>query len=57
MNIYIIKSKQPNCSICNLPLKECNPFADKHTHINCEADKIANSLIKVITKNLTNKEK
>lgn len=45
MIYYRIKSKRPNCKTCGKPLKEWNPFATEHEHIECASKRIVDSLI------------
>jgi hypothetical protein len=49
MSLYII-SPQPKCKFCGEVMKEWNPFANEHYHIQCIAKHISNKLI-VIVKN------
>lgn len=56
MEIKIIISEQPNCKTCGKIMKEWNPFADEHEHIECASERISTSLIDIIKNQLgTNK--
>jgi hypothetical protein len=50
MNFYRIKSKQPKCKTCGKLLREWNPFATEHEHIECASKRLSDSLIEVIKK-------
>jgi len=52
MNIYRIKSKRPNCKTCGKPLKEWNPFATEHEHIECASKRIADSIMEGVKRDL-----
>lgn len=52
MNFYRIKSKQPNCKTCGKPLKEWNPFATEHEHIECASKRIADSIMEGVKRDL-----
>lgn len=48
MENKIIISEQPTCKTCGLKMKEWNPFADEHEHVDCISDRISTSLIEKI---------
>ena len=38
-------TEPPRCKICNKPMFTWNPWIDEHAHVECETQKIAESLI------------
>lgn len=52
MNFYRIKSKRPNCKTCGKALKEWNPFATEHEHVECASKRIADIMMERVKRDL-----
>ena len=52
MERKIIISQQPKCKTCGKPMFEWNAWADEHEHVECIAERISTSLIKIVKKQL-----
>jgi hypothetical protein len=50
MNITVIYTERPKCKNCGKEMKDWNIFSDEHEHehVNCIADRISDSIMKVI---------
>lgn len=52
MERKLIISKHPKCKTCGKIIKEWNPFAEVHEHIECSAECISASLVEILKKQL-----
>lgn len=52
--IVIVAKSKPDCEICNLPMHEWNPWADKHIHNHCIAEQMSDRLAEVVKDQLDN---
>ena len=52
MERKLIISEQPKCKTCGKSMKEWNPFANEHKHIECASERISASLIEILKKDL-----
>lgn len=52
MDRKIIISQQPKCKTCGKLMLEWNAFADEHEHVECIAQRISESLMQIVKKQL-----
>lgn len=52
MERKLIISEKPKCKTCGKLMREWNPFAEVHEHIECSAERISASLIEILKKQL-----
>jgi hypothetical protein len=52
MKRKLIISEQPKCKNCGKTMKEWNPFATEHEHIECASKRISASLSESFKKDL-----
>lgn len=52
MKIKKIISEQPKCKTCGKLMLKWNPFADEHEHVKCISERVSESLIEVIKRDL-----
>lgn len=50
METKTIRTQQPRCKSCGKFMKEWNPFARTHEHVNCIAERVSDSVMGVIKK-------
>jgi hypothetical protein len=49
-----IISERPMCKSCGIPMKEWDPFAEEHEHIECISNRISNNLLEIIKESFKN---
>ena len=53
-HIYFIET--PICKSCGLEMESWNPFSDEHEHVLCTSNRITDSLIEIVKKDLNDRK-